>query len=300
MSPERRFTCRCSPRDIRDSADSGSPCEPVEISSTWSGGRSSTLSSDRTSPSGTVSSPRSCAICMLRTIERPTKAILRLFRYAESIICCTRCTCEANDATITRWVALEMNDVQHRPDLPLGRDEPGHLGVGRVHQEQVDTLVAELGEPAEVGEPAVQRQLIELDVAGVQHGAGRCADADRQRVRDRVVDREELQVERARPCGGRPRRPPRASGVIRCSRHFAAISASENRAPITGRSLRSRSSQGSAPMWSSCPWVITTASMSSTRSSTSRRSGRIRSTPGWPSSGNSTPQSTTSSRPSYS
>src|SRR6478752_4556913 len=45
---------------------------------------------------------------------------------------------------------------------------------------------------------------------------------------------------------------------------------------------------------------MTTASMSFTRSSTSRRSGRIRSTPGWPSSGNSTPQSTISNRPSNS
>jgi len=34
VSPDRRLTCRCSPRDIRDSADSGSPWEPVEISTT--------------------------------------------------------------------------------------------------------------------------------------------------------------------------------------------------------------------------------------------------------------------------
>ena len=78
-----------------------------------------------------------------------------------------------------------------------GCDEPWDLGVGGVHAEQVDALVAEPGEAAQVGQPTVQRQLVELDVPGVQHGAGRRPDRDRERVRDRVVDREELQVEAA-------------------------------------------------------------------------------------------------------
>ena len=50
-------------------------------------------------------------------------------------------------------------------------------------------------------------------------------------------------------------------------------------------------------MWSSWPCVRTTATMSSSRSGIGVKSGRIRSTPGWLSSGNSTPQSMTSSRP---
>ena len=53
-------------------------------------------------------------------------------------------------------------------------------------------------------------------------------------------------------------------------------------------------------MWSSCPWVRTTASMSSSRCSMTPKSGRIRSTPGCSASGNRTPQSMTSSRPSNS
>src|SRR5450830_1174313 len=53
-------------------------------------------------------------------------------------------------------------------------------------------------------------------------------------------------------------------------------------------------------MWSSWPCVSTIASMSSSRSEMYSKSGRIRSTPGWLSSGNSTPQSMTSSRPAYS
>ena len=93
-----------------------------------------------------------------------------------------------------------------------GGDEPGHLGVGGVDQEQVDALVAEPGEPAEVGQPAVERQLVELDVAGVQHQAGRRADADRERVRDGVVDREVLAGRTARAAAVRPRPPPAGAG----------------------------------------------------------------------------------------
>ena len=45
--------------------------------------------------------------------------------------------------------------------------------------------------------PAVERQLVHLEVAGVQHGAGAGPDRDGERVGDGVVDREELAVERA-------------------------------------------------------------------------------------------------------
>ena len=169
--------------------------------------------------------------------------------------------------------------VEHRPDLPLGDHEAGHLGVGGVDQEQVDALVAEPGEPGQVGEPAVQRQLVELDVAGVQHEPGRRADGDGQRVRDGVVDREVLAV--PRPCRSRaPSGTSSRCGVRRCSLHLAATSASVNREPTMVRSGRCRSRNGTAPMWSSWPWVSTSASMSSSRSSMARKSGRIRSTPG--------------------
>ena len=75
--------------------------------------------------------------------------------------------------------------------------KPGHLGVGRVDHEEVDALLAEPREGAEVGDPAVERQLVHLEVAGVEHQAGAGADRDRQRVGDRVVDRDELEVEGA-------------------------------------------------------------------------------------------------------
>ena len=87
------------------------------------------------------------------------------------------------------------------------------------------------------------------------------------------------------------------TGLMRYSRHLAATSARVNFEPTTGMSGRSRSKNGIAPIWSSWAWVNTSASMSSSRSSMWRRSGRIRSTPGSSWVGNITPQSMISSRP---
>ena len=101
-------------------------------------------------------------------------------------------------------------------DVALGRDEPGHLGVGRVGQQQVDALVAEPGEAGQVGEPAVQRGLVHLEVAGVQDGLPADADRHRQRVRDRVVDREELADPRRRRRVRSPSRPGAGRAWIRC------------------------------------------------------------------------------------
>ena len=85
--------------------------------------------------------------------------------------------------------------VEDRADLLLRGGEAGNLGVGRVSEEQVDTLFAEACEGAQVGDPAVERQLVHLEVAGVQHGARTGADEHGQGVGDRVVDGDEFQVE---------------------------------------------------------------------------------------------------------
>ncbi len=87
--------------------------------------------------------------------------------------------------------------LQHRGDVPLRRHEAGDLGVGGVDHQQVDALGADPGEGPQVGQPAVQRQLVGLEVAGVQDRAGRRPHRHGQRVGNRVVDGEELQVESA-------------------------------------------------------------------------------------------------------
>ncbi len=97
-----------------------------------------------------------------------------------------------------------------------------------------------------------------------------------------------------------PSRTRTVRGRMPCSLSLASRNASVSFEPTTGMSDRSRSRYGTPPMWSSCPWVSTTATMSSRRSRIEVKSGRITSTPGWVSSGNSTPQSTMSSLPACS
>ena len=72
--------------------------------------------------------------------------------------------------------------------------EARHLGVGGVGEEQVDALLAQPRERAQVGDPAVERELVHLEVAGVQDQSRAGADRDRQGVGDRVVDGHELEV----------------------------------------------------------------------------------------------------------
>ncbi len=71
---------------------------------------------------------------------------------------------------------LADHPVEDRPDVALGRDEARHVGVGRVAEQQVHAAVAEPVERRHVGQPAVQRRHVGLEVAGVE-----------QRARPRVV-----------------------------------------------------------------------------------------------------------------
>ena len=134
---------------------------------------------------------------MLRTMLRPSSATRRPWAAAASSTCCTRCTWLEKLATITRRGALPITWSSTGPMLRSSGVKPGHVGVGRVDEEQVDALLAEPRERAQVGEAAVERQLVHLEVAGGEHEAGGRADRDGERVGDRVVDRDELEVERA-------------------------------------------------------------------------------------------------------
>ncbi len=92
---------------------------------------------------------------------------------------------------------LAEEPVQGGADFLLGGGEARHVGVRGVRHEQVHAFFAQLGEVAEVGDPAVQRQLVHLEVAGVQHGAAGGAEEHGEGVRDRVVDGDEFAFERA-------------------------------------------------------------------------------------------------------
>ena len=100
---------------------------------------------------------------------------------------------EGGDDDLARGLAEHL--VEDRADLTLRRDESGHQRVRGVHHEQVDALLAHAGEGAQVGEATVQRQLIHLEVARNEDVARIGTREDRERVGDRVGDRDELEVE---------------------------------------------------------------------------------------------------------
>ena len=83
------------------------------------------------------------------------------------------------------------------PHEPLRAGHAGALGVGRVAEQQIDTLVAELGEPADVRLEAVDGRVVELPVARVHDAARSRLEHDRDAVRDRVRDADEVEGERA-------------------------------------------------------------------------------------------------------
>ena len=134
---------------------------------------------------------------MLRTMDRPTKATLRRCLTATLSTCCTRCTCEAKQATMMRCLVLakisSSTGAMSRSEVTT----PGTSALVESDISRSTPSVPSRAKPGQVGEPAVQRQLVHLEVAGVQHHAGRGADGHGERVGNRVVDREELAVERA-------------------------------------------------------------------------------------------------------
>ena len=81
-------------------------------------------------------------------------------------------------------------------DGALGRDRPEILRVRRVRQEQVHAAAGLLGECLKIRRAVVERSLVELEVTGVQDGAPRRVDRDRDAVGDRMRHPEEPHRER--------------------------------------------------------------------------------------------------------
>ena len=75
---------------------------------------------------------------------------------------------------------------------------PRPVGVGGVAAQQQHAVAAELGEPRDVGRRAPDRRLVELVVAGEQHGPELAAQDHPDHVRDRVGEVHELDLERPR------------------------------------------------------------------------------------------------------
>ena len=79
----------------------------------------------------------------------------------------------------------------------LGLRHAGTLGVGRVGHQHVDAVLAEPGETCHVGALAVDRRVVELEVARVHDRAVVGVQRDRDGIRDRVGHPHELGLEGA-------------------------------------------------------------------------------------------------------
>src|SRR5699024_6400243 len=86
--------------------------------------------------------------------------------------------------------------IEYGRDVTLGRGEAGNIGVRRIGQEQVDPGLAQASKSSQVGDSAVERKLVHLEVAGVYGRAGAGLDRNGEGIGDRVVDRDELAFER--------------------------------------------------------------------------------------------------------
>ena len=172
-----------------------------------------------------------------------------------------------------RWMFEAKLEIEHaaaarRDDLAegladdaLGAREAGPLGVRRVAEQQVDAAVAELGELADVGAQPVDRRVVELPVAGVEDAAGRGLDREADGVGDRVRHADELDAERAEVDRAGLGSASRSSAARSrpCSSSFDLTRPSVSRVAQISRTRTSRSRYGSAPTWSSCACVRTTA-----------------------------------------
>src|SRR6266545_5318053 len=253
----------------------------------------------RVSP-GTFRKPRSRATPMLRTIDRPTYATLRRCLTAASITCWTRCTWEAKQATMTRCFELANT-----------RSSTGEISRSRVVKPGTSELVESTQNRSTPSSPSranARRSVIRLSSGSWSILKSPVCSTIPAPVRIATTSASGIEwftATNSHSNGPKVMTSPSLTTICgtlrcRCSFSFASSSASVSWDPTSGMSGRSRSRYGTAPMWSSWPCVSTSAATSSSRSRIGSKSGRIRSTPGWFSSGNSTPQSTISSWPSYS
>ena len=96
-----------------------------------------------------------------------------------------------------RPAAREKMFCEGFADDALRERVAGALGVGRIGEHAQHAGVADARDRREVGRIAVDRRLIELEVAGVKERADRRPDRQRASARERMIDVDELGGESA-------------------------------------------------------------------------------------------------------
>ena len=181
---------------MRVSADSGSPCEPVQR-----------ISCSRARDVVEVGRLDEHVVRHVDVAEVARDVHVAAHRAADDDDLAAGVDADVDRLLHAVDVRREARDedaaAARRDDLPerladdaLGAREARALGVRRVAEQQVDAAVAELGEPADVGAQPVDRRVVELPVAGVEDAARRSSRSRCRRVRDRVRHADELEPER--------------------------------------------------------------------------------------------------------
>ena len=141
-------------------------------------------------------------------MARPATTSCRPALLAASATARMRATLEAKMVTTTRRLAPVMSPASERATSRSDGERPSRKRIGGIAHHRRHALVAERARRATSVGGADQRVHLELPVAGVQHEAERRADASALRLRDRVRQRDELDIEAVRRRSGCPARPP--------------------------------------------------------------------------------------------
>ena len=193
------FTYLCSCAAISDSALIGSPCEPVQMMHTSPGGVPRRLLDVDDRVRGDVDEAalaRHRHVLHHRPPDERDLAPVR-DRGLRDLLHPVQVRREARDDEPLVGMLAEQR-AHGRADRRLRRREARPFRVRGVGEQQADATVAarDLAEQREVGAPAVDRREVELEVAGVDDRALGREERDREPVRHRVRDRDELAVDR--------------------------------------------------------------------------------------------------------
>ena len=202
---------------------------------------------------------------MLRTMERPTNTTLRPYLWAASTTCCTRCTWLEKLATMILRVACANAWSSAGPMEVSGLTKPGTSAL-------VESIIRR-STPFSPSLPNSTRSVMRwssgswsslMSPVSISEPAGVCTNtASASGMECVTFTNSRLNgptLSLSRPLTST------SVGLMRCSLHLASTKARVSLEPISGMSGRSLSRYGTPPMWSSWPWVSTSASTLSRRS----------------------------------
>ena len=189
---------------------------------------------------------------MLRIMERPLKATLRPAATAASTAACTRYTLEAKQARMTRCFASATMRLRVGAMADSEPEIPGVVALVESHRNRSipssprrDRAGRSVGRPSggvwsSLMSPVMTTRPALVLMAMPRQSGIEWLTAQKRRLNGPRFSTEVL---------------PTSMSLGRwwCSRHLAAIRARVNLEAMIGRSGRSFSSQGMAPIWSSCP-----------------------------------------------